>query len=198
MSDSPDFKEIKDIENSEGVLISKTEEEREVTAWAKLKIIAALFVVGFAGYVAYWVQEPTELKTDVINDTKLVATQTLATQALPSQTIPPQTYLPQEVSSMEKINSLSFAQTSAQTIDTQNAESQINDELRPAAYPSLLDSGTVYLNNTLSAKAPIASKANAADSSKIVDSGPEVFIYAGIFVAILFFTRKKLFRLFLL
>jgi plastocyanin len=50
---------------------SKNEQEslhEEIVPLAmKMKVVAALAVVGFAGYIAYWVQEPTALKTDVLN-----------------------------------------------------------------------------------------------------------------------------------
>ncbi len=35
----------------------------------KTKIIAALVIVGIAGYVAYWVQEPLQLKSDLLSST---------------------------------------------------------------------------------------------------------------------------------
>lgn len=34
----------------------------------KIKVVAALFVVGVSTYAAYWVQEPTQLRTDVVTD----------------------------------------------------------------------------------------------------------------------------------
>lgn len=42
-------------------------EEDEVTLGTKIKVVAALAVVGFATYVAYWVQEPTDFKAQVID-----------------------------------------------------------------------------------------------------------------------------------
>ncbi|MEZ4086954.1 MAG: cupredoxin family copper-binding protein [Candidatus Gracilibacteria bacterium] len=41
-------------------------EEEVVTLGTKIKVVAALAVVGFATYVAYWVQEPTDFKAQVI------------------------------------------------------------------------------------------------------------------------------------
>jgi len=37
----------------------------EVSSGTKIKIIAALLIVGIAGYIAYWVQEPLQIKADV-------------------------------------------------------------------------------------------------------------------------------------
>lgn len=42
----------------------------EVTTSTKVKVVAALLVVGFAAYVAYWVQEPTDLRADVLATTQ--------------------------------------------------------------------------------------------------------------------------------
>ena len=52
--------------------INKAEKEKdtdeEVTLGTKIKVIAAVLVVGLATYVAYWVQEPTEnMKLDLFN-----------------------------------------------------------------------------------------------------------------------------------
>ncbi len=41
-------------------------DEDEVTPSTKLKIIATLIIVGLAGYAAYWVQEPVQIKADVL------------------------------------------------------------------------------------------------------------------------------------
>lgn len=38
----------------------------EFTTGAKVKILATLVIVAVAGYAAYWVQEPVQLKTDVL------------------------------------------------------------------------------------------------------------------------------------
>lgn len=43
------------------------EEEEEISLGTKVKVVAALAVVGFATYVAYWVQEPTDFKAQVID-----------------------------------------------------------------------------------------------------------------------------------
>lgn len=42
----------------------------EVPARTKIKVVAALMMVSFATYVAYWVQEPMEFKADVLNGTE--------------------------------------------------------------------------------------------------------------------------------
>lgn len=41
-------------------------DEDEVTTSTKLKIIATLIIIGLAGYAAYWVQEPVQIKADVL------------------------------------------------------------------------------------------------------------------------------------
>lgn len=43
------------------------EEAEEVTNGTKAKILAALAIVGIAGYAAYWVQEPVQLRADVLD-----------------------------------------------------------------------------------------------------------------------------------
>ena len=42
-------------------------EEENVTIGTKIKIIAALLIVGFATTIAYWVQEPGQMKADVLS-----------------------------------------------------------------------------------------------------------------------------------
>lgn len=42
------------------------EEEEVVTLGTKIKVVAALAVVGFATYVAYWVQEPTDFQAQLL------------------------------------------------------------------------------------------------------------------------------------
>lgn len=54
-------------------------QSEEITTGTKVKIVLALMVVGFAGYVAYWVQEPTGLRADVLDpgsQTEISSTQT--------------------------------------------------------------------------------------------------------------------------
>lgn len=40
--------------------------EEAVSSGMKMKILATLVIVGIAGYAAYWVQEPVQLRTDVL------------------------------------------------------------------------------------------------------------------------------------
>jgi len=47
---------------------SQTQDD-EVTVGTKIKVVAALLVVGFAGYIAYWIQEPVEVRTDIFGTT---------------------------------------------------------------------------------------------------------------------------------
>jgi plastocyanin len=49
----------------------------EVGRGTKVKVIAALLVAGFASYVAWWVQEPATLRTDVLGATE----QTMQTES---------------------------------------------------------------------------------------------------------------------
>jgi plastocyanin len=41
-------------------------QEEEITGSTKIKVVAALLVVGFATYVAWWVQEPSDIRADVL------------------------------------------------------------------------------------------------------------------------------------
>jgi plastocyanin len=43
------------------------EEVEEVNSGTKIKVLLALIIVGFSAYVAYWVQEPGEIKADLLN-----------------------------------------------------------------------------------------------------------------------------------
>jgi len=59
----------------------------EVTTSTKVKVVAALLVVGFAAYVAYWVQEPTDLRADVLSATQeSTATSEIAAMDMPLTT----------------------------------------------------------------------------------------------------------------
>jgi plastocyanin len=49
-------------------------EHEEIGKGTKLKVVAALLVVGFAVYVAWWVQEPTGVKADVLSETSQTET----------------------------------------------------------------------------------------------------------------------------
>lgn len=58
-------------ETQNAVESSDREETEEVSRGTKVKVVAALFVVAFATYVAYWVQEPTDnIKADVLSSTQ--------------------------------------------------------------------------------------------------------------------------------
>lgn len=45
----------------------ETDDDEEINFGAKVKIVAAMLVVAVATYVALWVQEPTDLKSDVLS-----------------------------------------------------------------------------------------------------------------------------------
>lgn len=45
----------------------------EVSGAKKIKILAALAIVAAAGYIAYWVQEPVQIKADITSGTDLAA-----------------------------------------------------------------------------------------------------------------------------
>lgn len=63
--------------------IDDMEEESEATRTAtKVKIGAAVLVVGFASYIAYWVQEPTDIKVAVLDNE---ITETATAEAAPGE-----------------------------------------------------------------------------------------------------------------
>ncbi len=73
-------------------LLENQEPQEVVTTGTKIKVIAALLVVGFAAYVAYWIQEPVEVRTDILaagssmqTDMGAVALQGADTQATTQQ-----------------------------------------------------------------------------------------------------------------
>jgi len=57
----------KDPENSGQKEEGEAKEEEHVDRATKIKVIVALMVVGFAVYVAWWVQEPGSVRADLIN-----------------------------------------------------------------------------------------------------------------------------------
>jgi len=67
------LKKGKEEDSGDVVLEDKVEEnyEEEVSVGTKIKVVAALAVVGLATGVAYWVQEPTDIKADVLNSGSL-------------------------------------------------------------------------------------------------------------------------------
>ncbi|MFA5830004.1 MAG: cupredoxin family copper-binding protein [Candidatus Gracilibacteria bacterium] len=69
------------VSGAESSDAQESQTEEEVTTGTKVKIVLALMVVGFAGYVAYWVQEPSGLKADVLNGgSQVVAVDTQTSQ----------------------------------------------------------------------------------------------------------------------
>jgi plastocyanin len=52
--------------NTEDTAVESENTDEEVTRGTKVKVIAALLVVGFAAYVAWWVQEPVQIRADVL------------------------------------------------------------------------------------------------------------------------------------
>jgi len=67
-------------------VLDDTQSHEVVSLATKIKVVAALAVVGFAAYVAYWIQEPVEVRTDLLGNTPMMQSgtqsQTQATQAV--------------------------------------------------------------------------------------------------------------------
>lgn len=55
-------------------------DQEEVTLGTKIKIVAALAVVGFAAYVAYWIQEPVEIRADLLGSSTTESQMASSTQ----------------------------------------------------------------------------------------------------------------------
>lgn len=53
----------------------ESQENEEVTAGTKIKVVAALAIVAFAGYVAYWIQEPVDIRADLLNSSSMQSQQ---------------------------------------------------------------------------------------------------------------------------
>ncbi|MCC6643674.1 hypothetical protein IT411_02905 [Candidatus Peregrinibacteria bacterium] len=53
--------------DTDNTKVANQQNEEEVPTSTKVKIIAALAIVGIAGYIAYWVQEPVNLKADLLD-----------------------------------------------------------------------------------------------------------------------------------
>ncbi len=62
------------------------ETQEEVTPGTKIKVVAALLVVGFAAYVAYWIQEPVEIRADVLGSGSTMQSETQSSTQAPSGT----------------------------------------------------------------------------------------------------------------
>lgn len=63
-----------------------TEDQEVVAVGTKIKVVAALAVVGFAGYIAYWIQEPVEVRTDVLGPNSSMQSDTQAAAQSQSET----------------------------------------------------------------------------------------------------------------
>lgn len=62
-------------ENGEQAQSEESQNQEEVTAGTKIKVVAALVVVGFAAYVAYWIQEPAEVRSDLLASSSMQSMQ---------------------------------------------------------------------------------------------------------------------------
>lgn len=81
----PNFFGKKNQNNLETAEVENNEAEEKVSAGTKVKVVLALVVVGFAAYVAYWVQDPTDFKADLLTTQENAVTQAESTQDLASQ-----------------------------------------------------------------------------------------------------------------
>ncbi|HLG25401.1 MAG TPA: hypothetical protein VI588_01225, partial [Candidatus Gracilibacteria bacterium] len=54
----------------DGIATEAVEDTEVVDTGTKIKVVAALLVVAFATYIAYWVQEPSDIKVDVLADSQ--------------------------------------------------------------------------------------------------------------------------------
>ncbi len=64
------------------------EEDGTVTGGTKIKVITALLIVGFATFIAYWVQQPGEYKAQVLSDTmeRVSTSEVVATEKVAANT----------------------------------------------------------------------------------------------------------------
>ncbi len=62
-------------------------EDEKVSSGTKIKILATLVIVGIAGYAAYWVQEPIQLKTDFLDSNSTISGITSTDADLASNTV---------------------------------------------------------------------------------------------------------------
>ncbi len=69
-----------DQSNADETRQEQQDQEDEVTLGTKVKIVAALAVVGFAAYVAYWIQEPVDIRADVLGSTSMESQMASSTQ----------------------------------------------------------------------------------------------------------------------
>ena len=98
---------IEQIENDYVAETTQTEAQSpEVTTSTKVKVVAALLVVGFAAYVAYWVQEPTDLRADILGTTQ-ESTEPVAAEN--SEMVAMDLPVTSEVSDVVEVNIADFA-----------------------------------------------------------------------------------------
>ncbi|MBD3327686.1 hypothetical protein GF340_00095 [Candidatus Peregrinibacteria bacterium] len=96
------------VEQEEAEFNSKPpKDEDKVTAGTKIKVIAAVAVVGFASYIAFWVQQPAEIQSDVLNDD---VNSTEVTEELENDIIPAEATVAQSDGvSFEEVSIVDFA-----------------------------------------------------------------------------------------
>jgi plastocyanin len=77
-----------DIQHDDSAFTNATTETEEtVPKVTKVKILAAIAILATAGYLAYWVQEPVEVKSDVLNQPAVESTMVAATETTPTDTV---------------------------------------------------------------------------------------------------------------
>lgn len=173
--------------------------ENKVTLGTKIKVVTALMVVGFAGYVANWVQQPTDINTDVFNlpTTSQSSTQTQSQQNNAALTQPTM-QLTQALPPVAVVSPAVTAVDPAQAAAVPQAPEQLytgSSTAPPAHFAAQNMSPSLgYPAETLAAEPQLAP---AMSKGEIASSGPEDYLYAGIFGLILFLNRKKLAKSFL-
>jgi plastocyanin len=77
-----------DIQHDDSAFTNATTETEEtVPKVTKVKILAAIAILATAGYLAYWVQEPVEVKSDVLNQPAVESTMVAAAETTPTDTV---------------------------------------------------------------------------------------------------------------
>jgi plastocyanin len=72
------------------------DDAEKISGTTKIKVIAAFLIVGLAVYVAYWVQEPSEYKAQLLMGTEEVSAVEMVAQAQTEETVPTGEVIPPE------------------------------------------------------------------------------------------------------
>ena len=165
-------------------------EQETISIGAKLKIVAAFFMVAFAVYIAYWVQDTTDLKADVLT-------------SRPERSVGPSHQVPGGLSFLKpasagellpdaSLNSSALLGDGQKTLYEKTAPYV---KSAPAPAPTRLErSGSPSHQVPGGLSLSYSKNGKISPKEKLPESGPEDFLYIALFAGILYWQSKKRFR----